>query len=714
MHADLLNLITSERARLRSVLRWELLAKLAAAAAALLWVGLLIDRQFEPPPAVRGVAYLVAAIGTLVWVGRTTLAPLFLPITNEQMAGLIERVRPEFRDSLLTAVSANAAGGGDDQVAESLMASTNERALAAASQPGRSSVVSSLRMRRWAAVATLGVGATVAYGVMNPEAAEVYANRLALSPEPWPRQVALALEGFEREEDGVWRRRIAAGDSVDLVVRADLSSGRISPRNVWLRYRMEDGQSGREAMARVGEPTDGDRPYQLFRHSLEDLRGGARMSIRGGDAAIDPVEVVLVPRPAILSVQAEITRPGYLGGAKRAAPAAAVGEIAAGSSARLTVKASRPLASVSADWQEAADSALLSVGHSPGSAEAEINCPRLDQDGLLTITIVDQYGIAGAAPYPVELRVKPDRRPTVLLRPTTPGEAVTPDARIELLAEIEDDYEVINARLTLEVDERPVAPRTLTLRAASPKRPPKRIVLRPKVDLLAQRFAGGKSAGRLAVGQVLRVAATASDGCDLKDEDRAATSPSLTFRVVTPDALLAEIEQREADLRRTFEKTTEQMSRTARGIREQAGEATARQIGRWRDAVKQSTSETLAVGEAFRGVYDRLVANRIDNSDLLDRVGRQIADPVLELGEGEMAALTALLGADPAAYRANAAAELSTSVETTMERLLAVMRSLETYNEVLAMLRQVIDGQDRVLQDTKRARRDQARSRLFD
>ena len=138
--------------------------------------------------------------------------------------------------------------------------------------------------------------------------------------------------------------------------------------------------------------------------------------------------------------------------------------------------------------------------------------------------------------------------------------------------------------------------------------------------------------------------------------------------------------------------------------------------------VVQSTDEITGVAEAFDDLGEELTNNRIDNSDLKSRLGEQIARPLHQIAEQRMPQLAAQLKLveehieDPAAT----APELKKSIALAdqllveMRRVLDRMLELETYNEVVALLRDIISDQDQINKRTKEQQKDRLRSLFQD
>ena len=138
--------------------------------------------------------------------------------------------------------------------------------------------------------------------------------------------------------------------------------------------------------------------------------------------------------------------------------------------------------------------------------------------------------------------------------------------------------------------------------------------------------------------------------------------------------------------------------------------------------VVQSTDEITGVAEAFDDLGEELTNNRIDNSDLKTRLGEQIARPLHQIAQQRMPQLAAQLKLveehieDPAAT----APELKKSIALAdqllveMRRVLDRMLELETYNEVVTLLRDIISDQDQINKRTKEQQKDRLRSLFQD
>jgi len=242
------------------------------------------------------------------------------------------------------------------------------------------------------------------------------------------------------------------------------------------------------------------------------------------------------------------------------------------------------------------------------------------------------------------------------------------------------------------------------------------------------------------------MALKAADRFNLTDEPHAGGSQQFVLDVVTPADLLALMERRELAMRQRYEATFEKMTDTrnllgrvefttvtadalpAETASEPAVATLQRELARRRlrvagslQNVVQSADEVAGVAEAFDDLGDQLTNNRIDNPDLKSRLREQIALPLHQISGERMPQLAAQLklveeNVDDAAQ---GEAELVKSIALAdeilidMRQVLDRMLELETYNEVVALLRNIITDQDEINRQTKERQKEKLRS-LFE
>ena len=115
-----------------------------------------------------------------------------------------------------------------------------------------------------------------------------------------------------------------------------------------------------------------------------------------------------------------------------------------------------------------------------------------------------------------------------------------------------------------------------------------------------------------------------------------------------------------------------------------------------------------------------MVNNRIDDSELKHRLKLEIADPLREISQEKMPPLELqldfvianLASHDEAATGLDQAIGMTDEILADMQYVLERMRELETYNEVVALLRGIMSEQDRLNEQTKKLRKIDLRSLL--
>jgi hypothetical protein len=245
----------------------------------------------------------------------------------------------------------------------------------------------------------------------------------------------------------------------------------------------------------------------------------------------------------------------------------------------------------------------------------------------------------------------------------------------------------------------------------------------------------------------------AADRFNLSDEPHAGSSQQFVLDVVTPADLLALMERRELALRQRYEAIFEKMTDTRNlldrvefdsvdaggspvesnpGANGDTGEPSvstaARELARRRlrvagslQNVVQSADEVGGMADAFDDLGEELTNNRIDNPDLKSRLREQIALPLHRIADERMPQLAAQvkLVEENLEDAAKAPAELAKSIALAdeilveMRQVLDRMLELETYNEVVALLRNIISDQDEINRQTKERQKDRLRS-LFE
>lgn len=690
-------LLADVRRRARAWIWIESVAWLALLACGGFWASLAFDWCVEPPPWVRGVLLGATAVGLLWVLVNRLVVRLAVPLRDDALAVIVERSHPEFRDSLSTAVSL--AGGRRDDIDRSLLERTTAAAEALVARVDRRRM---FRHRSLSSLAVAAVAAVMTIAVFvgwRPAVAGVWARRaLLLQDEPWPRRMALEADGFV---DGV--RKVARGADVDVIVHAHAADG--PPAAVDLRMR---GPSGWRT-ARMGTRGGADGERQTFGHVIEAVGEDLRLEVRGGDARLRDLRLVVVEPPAVETLSIRGVPPEYLGGPVRSPPVSRLVNLPRGSRVAIECRATKPLAT--------ARLTVRPVGTLPG-ADAVVVGERtagpsgtdvagvveiLDRDLVVTLELVDTDGLTNREPITFTLVATPDEVPRVATRLHGISSMVTPRARVPIVGTISDDHGLAAAEVRL-VWQPPAnaasASETVPLEAVHDGA--------PLVELAADDAAVPLDSLGLVPGTRLTVMVAARDACTLEGMPQTGTSDTWTLDVVAPEALQAMLEAREIVLRRRYEAAIEDL---AQG-RERLARDGEPDAARWfAESVARATGETGEIAAAFREIRLEFANNALLTPELQTRLVAQIADPLAAIATGDLPGLAAACRAAPATA-IEPLGRRADEVLARMRAVLARMMELESFNELIERLRGVIRTQEEIRTETLRRQKQRAREAL--
>jgi len=716
------------RRRIRAYVWLEGLAAVVITVVAAFWIGMLLDWLFEPSPNVRLAAMAVVGAASL-WVAyRYLLRRAFVSLPDASLAVLLERHFGQLKDHLLTSV--DLAVGDSEAIVyhPELVARTRAAAATASANVNAKDLFrrGPLARRVIAALvlaASLPIAALAASDVFG-----FWIERLALSTAPWPRRVHLDVLGFEPNEKGERVHKMARDDKFELVVRADTKDF-VAPREVEFRFASDDGGRGHDTMMRIGEAVRGRDDYQEFRYEFNDVSSSMMLDVRGGDDRVDGLKLQIVDRPELVGMEVECVYPEYLGREPRRLPITGGMRIPEGTQLTLVAKSTKPLVDVRvASHLNPEERSLYEPGRERNELRWEYGT--LMGDDVLTVDVTDSDGVSSREPYRISLAVVPDELPQVSVRLAGVGSAITPEATVPLLGKVTDDYGLERIWVAYQLSdgearERPFAEQPDGVQEVT------------ELDVFDARAGDAPNAERalqLEPGQTLLLSVRATDRYDLDDSPRIGASQQFALDVVTVPQLLALLERRELELRQRFEAVYAKMTDTRNLLGRvdfgaDAAESDAeRALGRRRlrvagalQNVTQSTHEVLGLAEAFDDLYAQLINNRIDNVDLKTRLREQIGTPLRQLGERSMRELEGQLEvaneriADAESGPASLAdsLRLADQVLVEMQQILDRMLELESYNEVVGLLRGIIEDQEKLNERTKEQQRERIKD-LFE
>lgn len=739
-------LLTGVRKRIRRYVLAEGLAALAVVLLTAFWFTLIADWFFEPPAWIR-VAALVAVASLAGWVGyRLIVDRLRVQLADRSLALLLERKYPQFGDSLLTAVEYASPDSRATDAERMLVAAAVDEAIKEIPQIDLDALFNPAPLVRNVLLgAALAVG-VIAFALFQPRSVETWARRvLALSNELWPRTTRLVIEGFENGSI-----KVARGSDVELVVNADTSM-RV-PAAVRVNYRTDEGLRGRATMTQRGKAEPGRDPYQQFSHHFQGVLTPITFDVYGGDDRRRDLRIEVVDSPAVTGMSLDCEYPEYMRRDAREIAVTGAMRIPRGTRITLRFETNKEMVEV-----RLADGAAAADGEPTQSAtEVQPLDPQdrrrfaydlgtLDGDRSLAISLLDADDIRNREPNRLLITAAADEPPQIDIRLRGIGAAITPQALIPVVGEMQDDYGIAKTWFEFALDGQPPLVQELT-------RSPRETTELPVDDAFDVRARG------LQPGQKVTLSVKAQDTFALGDAPQIGSSSQYHLDVVTPDQLRALLEGRELNLRRRFEQligevvesrdalarlapreaeavTPADQDATEASGDEEASEASAeepqsraeRELVRDRLRVEQvlqnsrkNADETLGVAVAFEDIHDELVNNRVDTQELKSRLKQGIAEPLRSLAGPAFSELETRLTElqksldDPStrAVSLTAAEKQVDEVLFGMQQVLNKMIELETFNEVVDLLRTIIDSQEGVNAKTQDLRKAKLRDLL--
>jgi hypothetical protein len=745
---QLRSLLDSLRHRVRRYVVFDSLLAIAAVILVAFWLGLALDYLpvqlggTEMPRLARTILLFVVAVTIVVITGTMLFGRLHRPLPDDSLALLVERQHPQLGGRLVTAVQLSQPGRSGDSHSVELLHHVHQQAAQAVEQ------VDPNRVFRWQPLLrkSLIVGplalCLLLFVAISPQSFALAASRLSLlSDEPWPRRAHLQMVGIElpivtaAEDEAAATLlqqfvdrtiRLPRGSNGTLRIRA-LAEGAELPVVCTVHYRGDDGTRGQSNMRRVGRVVDGFQSFVLDGPPLSDLAESFDFSVRGLDDRLEDYRIEAVEPPAITAMNLVVRYPDYLRGEGSGevdleTQYQAGLRLPEGSDVTLIASSSRPLGEV--DVVLKSDVGLqptLPLVLSPDRTEVSLPIRRFSAATTVRIVPRDEDGISAQASYRYFLGLVLDEPPLLEIELDGIGSAVTPIAKIPIQAFARDDYGI--ERLDVSVAQ---AGESSEAAPAATVSPPLDREGKGSVTLDLRDLVAAGQLPELVPGGAIHLFGEATDAYDL-GSNHVTRSEVFRLQLVSAEQLLALLERRELALRARLEQTigeTRNLRDTLNLLRRGFQAATDNQldeIERTRELqlrrlrVQQSglqaskTSEELAgIVASLDDILREMVNNRVDSVDRRERIGEGVRDPLNQIVEEPLRELRdQILQIEQSIAEPAIAAEKSISAvesaEDVLLRLTAVldkMLDLESYNEILDMVRELIEDQQHVLDDT--------------
>ncbi len=561
--------------------------------------------------------------------------------------------------------------------------------------------------------------------------------------------------------------KVAKGSNVQLKVQATLApTAKVVPQQCTIYYREQqatDGSRGKRGSVVMSSFRDDDthRHFTFDNKPFKGVLSTIEFDVVGYDHRVSGYRLEVVDSPAVVETLLDLTYPPYMVDEATSNWLPATGQqylpagtfIPLGTAIKLHFRASKPLARaeiVATDTQERTVIDVAADSKSPDRFTFEI--PALKNSVTLEVSLLDRDNVATERPFRVFLTGIEDQSPQIAARLKGIGSAVTPDVVVPVRGTISDDYGIDKTWFDIQVnDSGDPTQRPLALAKGG--------TIEHEVDFRAER---AKEMGlALKPGDKLFFAVKASDKYALGDEPHTASGDRYEIDVVTPEQLLAQLEVREVGLRRRFELIIDEMTQMRDSLlrvkaslnpnaasgqpedlrsdddngdkpltpEQKAERVASMRLLRVQRGIQQSlksVEEVRGVAAGFLDIREELINNRVDTEDRKNRLKEQIADPLnrtctdeFPLLDQRLATIETLLReagvkVDPAkaAPLADESIDQTNIVLTQLEEVLARMQDLETYNELLEIVRDLLKDQEKLIDQTQQERKRQTLEEL--
>ena len=716
------------------------------------------------------VAVIIALVQLYRFIGRR----FFVSLRNRSLALLVEKKHPDFEESLITTVSdIESAGRAEIPIDAEMVQLTKTKAESLVEEVDPKEIVSFQFLRVSAVLACLLAVSVIGLGLLNFDNLQLAFKRLyMLDNQPWPRRVQLEVVGLKIKtndpvpgidelgqtlspESGVFR--VPRGSSLMLSVRAresdPLVPWRRLPSSCLMYYRTGEGETGTQALNRIGSPKDGWQSYSLNGSPLDSVLSDVEFTIRGDDFRDGPFRIEIVDQAIVTETDLDCVFPEYLSSndalswTPRSVRWTGRASLPMGTSFNVRGVATKPLKKA---YVFNVATAEMKQGVVDGS-NFEFDVSPIDEMVNLKFYFVDSDNLVSDSPHSVVVEPIADNAPDVVARMVGIGTAITPDAILPFEGQIVDDYRVQQTWVELTTAERKLPPAVQKTRDGGK--------LNSSIDI-AELVRAGLN---LTVddGSELGVIIKAKDYFSLNGESaNVGVGDRYSLELVSPSRLLRMLERIEVSQRRRLEQVFEEvtsirgyLSRTRKqaagkndraeiepGDEEPGDQDMASRQQAMRIVFSQrSKLQTMKSGQDLRGISDsfenlrlQLINNRIDAEDRKERLAKNIIAPLKSIPAGSLNTLSETVdelevvlkqidkgigGQDTetsASSLVDRALSETDAVLKEIDAVLAVLVKYESQNELLEIVRRMITEQKALMKRTKDKRQKDAFEGLLD
>ncbi|HEM46864.1 MAG TPA: hypothetical protein ENO23_07450 [Alphaproteobacteria bacterium] len=669
---------------------------LASTMAMLLVAGIVqfsLDRTLRLQVDMRALLLLAALVAVGVTAWRALVTPLRAHVNTSDLALLIERHAPALASRLVSAVefvdALDAREPDWSHRSPAMVHALLDEVEAQANHLPWTRALDHQRAARRAGILAGGLLVGVlAVGAGGETAGLWFERNVLLHDVAWPQQTRLIVENLH---GGVIR--CARGDDCTLAAR--VAEGYRVPRQVFVEYETEAGDLRRTQMSRIGRAPRFERVFERVADSM-------RCRISGGDDRTDWFTVEVVDRPAVAEVIISVRPPAYTRAAPYALrPGLTVAEVLKGSQLQFRIRTNKPVRE-----------ARLMRGVQPAERPVErigelewIVADRPETSAGYHFELTDALGLTNRServrPLQLTVQLVADKPPRVKLTVRGVSDLITPTAVLPIEVEFSDTYGLAAAELVQESTRHTEGPHIAPIPGVE-----------PGSTTSSQSFSWPLAPLGLLPTDRLSLYAQARDYDDVSGPN-VGQSAILSLRVVSREQLLEELTRREQQQRQEFERLVraqEDLYAELLSVLQRIGEGAAaeehrRALASLARVQRQQMIRTEAVRRRLEQILLELDVNGVLTAAARERLGGEIVEPMGRLVRTAMpealSRLSRLAQRDDAAERAALRPEQTRLLET-MRGVLAAMLKYEGFQEIISLLRDIVELQDSVTEDTER------------
>ena len=554
---------------------------------------------------------------------------------------------------------------------------------------------------------------------------------------------------------------VPKGQACQLKTWAKLT-GKMVPEVCTVYYRDTAGNRGRANMRRLTADKQ-QQSFVLDGPPLESVNDSLWLSVTGGDARISDLKLRSVEAPLVTELQINVTYPEYLQRSTKTTwgnetiPYRTGIRLPQGSQLELLLKTNKSVERCDYVIVRAGDSAeksqpdqTMAIGEKKSAFQLPLGS--LDGNLLLELRLWGEDGICSSRVQQFVVSTINDQPPQVDLVLQGIGTSITENAILPMVGKIKDDYDVKDAWVETALDANPLYKLPLSVqpdgKAAS------------QLDLKVMRDSGQLDAK---VGSTLGINMAAEDYLNLRTEPHVGRASPIQLAIVTPENLRILLERRELAMRARLEQIIGELSqmrdllvnmqRASKDTlpvpekekdRGAATDAVASEASTEADAAEaeensparrermqmlrsqqaesqmtKSEGELRGVEREISQINQELINNRIDSIDKRTRLEDKIRKPLLEVLDVAWAPMANDILAieknfsKPTKSDAILSELLPSSIGKSNQVIVALTAILNDMidildsNEVLDMVRGMIEDQSKILEKTKQEQKKQ-------